>query len=61
MDERKVLQDLRNSIGVELDEDKLRNIELTKVPMIAVWTGFLRQLVVPMWPRFENGEREQNP
>lgn len=61
MDERKVLQDLRNRVGVELNEDKLRDIELTKIPMIAVWTGFLRQLVVPMWPRFENGERDQCP
>lgn len=48
---------LKQIFPVETDADQLNSMELTEVPMIAVWTDFQRQLIVPVWPQL----RKQNP
>jgi len=41
----------KHEYSIEVDENKLRNLELTIIPVIAVWTNFQRQLTVPLWPQ----------
>ncbi|NQT27294.1 hypothetical protein HQ585_18210 [candidate division KSB1 bacterium] len=41
-----------------VDAERLMNIPLTGVPMIAVWTNFQRQLAVPIWPQLGQGRIE---
>ena len=43
------LKILREKYKIIIDEEKLTRIELTTIPMVAVWTDFQRQLVVPRW------------
>ena len=52
-----LLDDLRKKVSVSIDEEKLRTLQLSEIPMIATWTNFQRQLVVPRWPRFSNDSK----
>ncbi len=47
------LEHLYRDIPVDIQDAKLHDIAITDIPLLAVWTDFHRQLVVPMWPRFE--------
>ena len=44
---------LREKYGIIVNEEQLERIELTTIPMVAVWTDLQRQLVVPLWPLLE--------
>jgi len=56
MDIQKVIKDLRRKYSVKVDSTLLKKIELTNVPMVAVWTDLQRQLVVPIWPQLSRGD-----
>ena len=47
------LENLQRDFPIEIQAAKLHEISITDIPLLAVWTDFHRQLVVPMWPRFE--------
>ena len=47
------ISSMKKSFGVIVDEEKLDSLEITAIPMIAVWTDFKRQLIVPRWPQLD--------
>jgi len=47
------LEHLYRDIPVDIQDAKMHDIAITDIPLLAIWTDFQRQLVVPMWPRFE--------
>jgi hypothetical protein len=51
-DEKHLIRSLKIKIRIQINESVLRDLEFQGTPMIASWTDFHRQLVVPLWPNF---------
>jgi hypothetical protein len=57
---KEYLASLRGSAAIEIDHGRLRALDLTLIPMIAVRSDFQRRLVVPLWPAFQDFLRKNS-
>jgi hypothetical protein len=50
---------MESKTSIRIHEEKLKTMELTSIPLLAVWNGYQRQFVVPLWPRFDELTKEE--